>query len=78
MAKRAHCVSRQHFVNKLRELGFRYRKGRVGRQDLWKRGTDRVVLPRNAELAVDWCRQTLRMAGVAEDEIDQFIRESNS
>ena len=71
-------AKRRHFINKLRQLGFKHRSGRVGRQDLWKRGTDRVVLPRNAELADEWCRRTLRMHGVSEEEIDAFLRDSNA
>jgi hypothetical protein len=69
--------SRDHFINKLRELGYSYR-GETKRTQKWKRGTHRVNLPRNSVLAEDWCRMTLRQCGVDDVEIESFIRACNT
>lgn len=69
---------RDHFINKIRELGYRY-KTQAKRVSIWKKGGDphRVMLPTWEELPDDWCRSTLLQCGCTEEEIEDFLRSSN-
>ena len=69
--------TREHFINKIRKLGFSY-KDKAKRRDIWKRGTERLMLPTWKDLPADWCRETLRQHGASEEEIEEFIRSSNA
>lgn len=68
---------REHFINKLRELGYTYR-GETQNTQKWRKGSHHVYLPKNAVLADAWVKSTLRQCNETEEEIDTFIRLCNS
>ena len=70
-------ISKAHFVNKLRELGFTF-KTQAKRVDIWrlKGGTQYVSVRRKKKLSEAWVILTLRNLGVCADEIQEFIKSS--
>ncbi len=66
---------REHFINKIREIGFSY-KTQAKRRSIWKRGEEVLMLPSWKELPEDYCRIELEMRGVSNKEIEEFIRSS--
>ena len=68
-------VSRQSFVNKLRDLNYRY-KNQQKRTQLWRRvgGTHRVFVPLCDNLDDEYVRSALRQTELlSNDEIEEFI-----
>jgi hypothetical protein len=67
-------VRRDQFVNKLRELGFRF-KSQHDRIDWWRRPSDGKEVPvrRRDLLPVAAVVSQLRQVGVREDEIRGFV-----
>lgn len=65
-------ITRQHFVNKLRELEYHFKK-QYKRVSLWKKGTHRVMVPRTDLLSPAWVRWTLKQCGETDEAINKFI-----
>jgi hypothetical protein len=68
-------VSRQSFVNKIRDLGYAYKR-QLKRTQLWRRagGTQRIFVPLCDRLDDLYVRSTLHQTGLlTSDEIEQFI-----
>lgn len=65
--------ARDAVINKLRSLGFKYKKT-CDTTDLWKRGVESIYLPRNSFIEAEWVRTTLRIHNVSKDEIEEFLR----
>ena len=66
-------IHREHLLNKLRALGFRFKK-QSERVDLFHRPTDgcRVEVRRKDLLDEQACRIILRQAGCAAAEVNEF------
>lgn len=67
-------IGRQQLINKLRDLGYTYkRKGK--RVEIWRRkgGTHCVGIPTNAKVDEDNVMAILRQCGVPENDITAFI-----
>ena len=67
-------VHRPTLLNKIRELGFGYKK-RQRRTDLWRKkgATNRITLPLTEELDDSYVRSVLRQNGQSEEEINRFL-----
>jgi len=67
-------VQRPNFINKIRALGFSYKR-RCGRADIYrKRGTTDIISVPHAKLLDEgYIAATLRQNGVREDEIESFF-----
>ncbi len=67
-------VSRQAFINKLRELDYTYKRPQK-RTDLWRKrgGTHLIFLPMHDLLTEEWVTSTLAQAGCSEGEIKSFL-----
>ncbi len=72
-------VPRQQLINRLRALGFTFRK-RTGRVELYRSvaTTRRVEIVRKEMLDEDAVRLILRQAGLDREEIERFIGESRT
>lgn len=70
---------REHLINKLRELGFTFRRD-CDKTSMWCRAADgiRVFLPRNNQVKDENVKAILQMAGVPDEEIKRFIGVSKS
>lgn len=68
-------MRREHLVNKLREIGFSFRK-QHWRVAEWRRGTPKMVvmIPERDDLDESVVRNILRQAGCPADDIDAFVR----
>lgn len=68
---------RDHLINKLRELGFSFRK-ECDRTSMWRRSSDgvRVFVPRNAEVKDENVTAILDQCGLTTDEIKRFLGHS--
>lgn len=68
-------VSRSQLLNKLRELGFEYKR-RAKRVEIYKRpgSAIRVAIPMRKEHDEHAVRLLLDSAGASADEIDEFIK----
>ena len=68
-------VSRQSFVNKIRELNYRY-KNQQKRTQLWRHAgsTHRIFVPLSDNLADEYVRSQLRQTGLlSTEEIEKFV-----
>ena len=76
-SEEARTISRQHVVNKLRELGYRF-KERKKCIEIWRKPgiTHRVLLDTRKELSPLYVRKTLLYCKVPINEIEIFIGES--
>jgi hypothetical protein len=72
-------ISKKRFVNKLRELDYRF-KEQLHHQELWRKkgGTHFVLVPRKNQLDELYVIQALRQCGCKADEIQEFIRDCHS
>jgi len=71
-------LSRHLFINKIRELGYRYKQRcKSDKHDLWKLqgGTQRIHLPRTDVLAETFVIQTLRQCKQSNADIQNFFRD---
>jgi hypothetical protein len=73
------CIPRQHLINRLRELGFTFRK-RTGRVELYRCAATarRVEIVRKDLLDEEAVRSILRQSGVEREEIERFIGETRT
>lgn len=73
------AVRREHVINRLRELGYRFKK-RGDRVEIYKRkgSTDYASVRRRDLLDESEARSILRMAGIDAVEIDRFIDTSRA
>lgn len=71
-------VPTEHLTNKLRALGYSFRKQKP-RVQLWKRGTPQsvVLVPRKDRLDPITVRLILRQSGQTDAEIEQFMAASS-
>lgn len=70
---------REQLINKLRELGFRYkRRANSGRNDIYKQSGSgiTVVLPRRKLIPTSTCVMILKSAQCTSDEIESFLKEA--
>lgn len=69
-------ISKRHFVNKLKELGYQF-KEQLHYQERYRKkgGTHIIHVPRKDILDEAYVRGTLRQAGVPPKEIDAFVAE---
>ncbi len=65
-------IPRQHFVNKLRRLGYSF-SDRTKRVELYKKPGHFVSVPTHRNLAEPTVRSILRQCGCGEAEIQSFI-----
>ena len=67
-------VPRDQFINKLRAIGYTYKKKRK-KVALWRKkgGTHLVAIRNNKVLSDAYVRSTLAQCGVGEKEIEEFL-----
>ena len=67
-------VSRQSFINKIRELGYTY-KSQQKRTYLWRKtgGTHYISVPMADLLEDEFVMSSLRQAGCRDEEISSFL-----
>jgi hypothetical protein len=72
-------ISKRHFVNKLKELGYTF-KEQLHYQDRYrlKGGTHIIHVPRRDQLDELYVRSTLRQAGQTKEQIEQFIEDATA
>lgn len=70
-------VRRERLINKLRELGFRFKRD-AWRVQFWQKGQLRPVIPKRDFLDEETVAQILRQCGVAQQDIMAFLRESRN
>lgn len=72
-------IKRQHFVNKLRELGFKFAR-QAPRVELWRqRGSGNVIsVPRRDLIPEMQAKITLHQCGCGQSEIEAFIAAAKS
>jgi hypothetical protein len=72
-------VRRETFINKIRELGYTYKR-RQKRTYLWRRrgGTELIFVPMADLLEDEYVTSALRQAGCADDDIKAFIAAAKS
>jgi hypothetical protein len=70
-------VSVNQLCNKLNEIGFRF-KSEHPRTKLFRRGTERILVPKRAKLDDLTARSILLQAGCDAAAIDSFLRSSHS
>jgi hypothetical protein len=72
-------ISKQHFINKIRELGYTFKR-QADRVDLWRKkgGTHYIAVPRSDQLEDEFVSSSLRQAGCTRDDILNFISAAKS
>jgi hypothetical protein len=73
-------VPRERFINKLRELGYKY-NDQTDKTQEWKKlgGTHRVHIRRKEDpLSPEYVKQVLRQCGCTEDETEKFVAAANN
>jgi hypothetical protein len=72
-------ITREAFINKIRELGFVF-KAQKKRVYLFRKkgGFSYVAVPKADLLEEDWVASSLRQAGLEEEEIKKFIGEAKN
>ena len=70
-------VPRQRLINKLREMGYRFKRD-AWRVQFWIKGTHRPAIPKRDLLDDETVTQILRQCGATPDEIIAFIREAHN
>jgi len=69
-------VRRERVINKLRELGYGFKRNAWRVAIFRNPRTMHVIQVRNKDdISDDWVRQALRQAGVPSEEIERFIRD---
>jgi hypothetical protein len=69
-------LKRERVINILHSLGFSFKR-QCPNVDMYKKGTDRLTLPRNALIDPDWLRATLSPRGVPRERIEEMIRSAS-
>lgn len=71
-------IQREKFINKLRELGYKFTK-ETKRIHLWKQPgtTHRVSMPKTKLLSQAYIKTTLRQCGCDDEEIEAFFTSAN-
>jgi len=72
-------ISKRHFINKLRQLGYGF-KEKKKRAELWRKigGIHCVWLPTTKELSEVYVRSTLNQCGLSKTDIEEFIRDAKA
>jgi hypothetical protein len=72
-------LSRNSFINKIRELGYTF-KTKQKRTELWRKkgGTHCIMVPLRNDLEESFVVSSLRQAGISDEEIQAFIRSAIS
>lgn len=72
-------ISKRHFLNKIKELGYVF-KEQLHYQDRYrlKGGTHIIHVPRRDQLDEVYVRSTLKQAGQTKEQIEQFIRDAGA
>lgn len=65
-------IPREHFVNKLRSLGYSFHD-RTKRVEVYKKGIDYVSIPTHKKVCELTVRHILRQCGCSEPEIADFL-----
>lgn len=67
-------IRREHFCNKRKELGYRYKR-ETDRVSLWKKpgNPSFVAVPCRDLVDEDYVRATLRMCGCSPQDVETFI-----
>lgn len=65
-------LPRERVIAKLRELGFHFKKD-SWRISLYKRGVERVEVPKRDMIDDDWVRSTFRRLGLSKEDIERYI-----
>jgi hypothetical protein len=66
-------LKRERVINKLRELGYAFKKEAPSTY-IYRKGTHRVFLPKTDFVSETWARATLNTCGCKADEIEEFVR----
>lgn len=71
-------IPRDRFINKVRELDYKYKRS-GDKVDLWKKkgNTHTVGVRRNQMLDERYVRSTLRQCGCDDDDIEKFVSSCN-
>jgi hypothetical protein len=70
-------IARERLVNKLKEIGYRFKRD-AWRVTMFRNGTRRVEVPKRDFLQDETVAQILRQCGLTRDQIVQFIRTCNN
>jgi hypothetical protein len=67
-------ISRQQYINKLRELDYTFKR-QAKRVDLWRKrgGTHYIAVPQTDRLEDEFVTSSLRQAGRSPEEIHAFL-----
>lgn len=65
-------LPRERVIAKLRELGFHFKRD-SWRVSLYKRGVERVEVPKRDLIDADWVRSTFRRLAMSREEVERFI-----
>ena len=75
-------AGKQRLINKLREIGYAYKRTHKNNQFYRKRGGDHrdalILVPRKGTVDVEFAKQCLEQAGCHEQEIEAFLQELRS
>lgn len=66
-------LKRERAVNKLRELGYSFKREAPSTY-IYRKGTHRVFVPKTDLVSESWARITLQTCGCKAMEIEDFIR----
>ena len=70
-------ISKRHFVNKLKELGYQFKEQLHYQERFRKKGGTHIIhVPRKDLLDEAYVRSVLRQAGSSSQEIDVFVRDA--
>jgi hypothetical protein len=72
-------ISRESFVNKIRELRYTY-KSRQKRTELWRKkgGTHCIMVPLRDKLDDEFVISSLHQAGLGKEEVQAFLASAKS
>lgn len=72
-------MRRERVINKLRELGYKFKRD-AWRVQVWRHPTTKhtIEVRKRDEVGDDWVRCVLRQAGCNPVEIDTFFRDCNN
>jgi hypothetical protein len=72
-------IPRDHFLNKIRALGYKF-KDQKKRISLWRKPgtTHPISLPHTVLLEDEYVQSTLRQAGCSKEEIESFLASAKS
>jgi len=66
--------TREQVINKIREVGYHFKKDHW-RVSLFKKGTHRIEVPKRDIISDEWVWATFRQAGMVKEEIESFLRQ---